>query len=127
MKRYIIALIAGAAVFALAFGSAAALDVDAGTIQAGGDTELECDPDGVDVLIGFDWSDAHDAYIVTGFIVSDIAAACSGGTISLTATDVGGFEIETMFLGGIGDSATLTPAGTIKVEDLYDVHVLIVT
>ncbi len=42
MKRFIIALIAGAAVFSIAFGAAAALSVNGGVLQAGRDGDVTC-------------------------------------------------------------------------------------
>ena len=124
MKRLIVALLVGGMVFGTVFAVAAALDVDAPAIQAGGVTDLVCDDDGVEVsTIGFEWSNAHDAYVVTGVIVTGIHTDCD--FISVTLTDAGGFEIETMVLGGVVGSATLTPVGTIKVEDLYDIHILL--
>jgi len=124
MKRLIIALLVGGMVFGAAFAAAAALNVSAPAIQAGGVTDLVCDDDGVDVsTIGFEWSDADDAYVVTGVIVTGIHTDCD--FISVTLTDNSGFEIETMALGGVSGSATLTPSGTVKVEDLGDIHVLL--
>jgi hypothetical protein len=42
VKRLLVALISGAAVFSIAFASAAALDVNGGTIQYGEDNQLTC-------------------------------------------------------------------------------------
>ena len=42
MKRFVVALIAGAAVFAMAFAAAATVSVNGGTIQAGADTDVTC-------------------------------------------------------------------------------------
>jgi hypothetical protein len=47
MKRFITALLAGAAAFALVFGAAATLIVDGNTLQAGEDADLTCDQDGI--------------------------------------------------------------------------------
>lgn len=47
MKRFLTALLAGAAVFALVFGAAATLTVDGSTLQAGEDGDLTCDQDGI--------------------------------------------------------------------------------
>lgn len=43
MKRFLMALVVGGALFAVVFGAAAALDVDGGVIQGGGDNTLSCD------------------------------------------------------------------------------------
>lgn len=49
MKKLIFALVVIAALATSAFASAAALQVDGGVLQAGTDTELRCDFDGVSV------------------------------------------------------------------------------
>ncbi len=47
MKRLIVALLVGAMVFGAVFGLADTLIVGGGTIQHGGDNDLQCDEDGV--------------------------------------------------------------------------------
>lgn len=47
MKRFLVALFAGATMFALVYGAAATLIVDGKTLQAGGDSDLTCDQDGI--------------------------------------------------------------------------------
>ncbi len=49
MKRFLVALLAGAAVFAVVFGAAATLSVDGNTLQGGYDGDLTCDQDGINV------------------------------------------------------------------------------
>ena len=49
MKRFVVAALVGTMVFGAVFGLAASLSVDGGTIQAGSDTDLQCDEDGVRV------------------------------------------------------------------------------
>lgn len=50
MKRIIVALLIGGAVFGTIWGVAATVGVQGGTIQAGVDQTLYCDSDGVQVL-----------------------------------------------------------------------------
>ncbi|GAG41904.1 unnamed protein product, partial [marine sediment metagenome] len=50
MKRSIIALLVGGAVFGTVLAAAATLNVNGGVIQAGTDSDLTCDSSGVDVL-----------------------------------------------------------------------------
>lgn len=126
MKRLIVALLVGGVMFGTVFAVAAALNVNTGTLQAGGETDLSCD-DAVDVFINGAWSNTASAYVVTGVIVTDIDTECGGGTIKVTLTKTGGDLIEEMILGGIGTSATLNTTTTVKVEDLEDIHVLIAT
>jgi hypothetical protein len=47
MKRFLVALFAGATMFALVYGAAATLIVDGKTLQAGEDNDLTCDQDGI--------------------------------------------------------------------------------
>ena len=74
MKRLAVALAAGAAVSSLAFASASVLNVDGGTIQAGQDTTLSCDADGVKA----NWGLETDDNSVRSVRISDIADACVG-------------------------------------------------
>jgi hypothetical protein len=75
MKRFLIASMAGAVVFAVAFGAAAALNVDGGVIQAGTDDTLTCDADGVHVA---GWGLESDTGLVSFVRIGDISSDCSG-------------------------------------------------
>ncbi|MGB7818644.1 MAG: hypothetical protein WBL35_07885 [Ornithinibacter sp.] len=74
MKRLAVALAAGATVSTLAFASASLLTVDGGTIQAGVDTTLGCDGNGVKANWGLETDDNTVRFVR----VSGIAAACEG-------------------------------------------------
>lgn len=63
MKRLLFALIAGAMVFTVAFASAAALNVNGNTIQAGTDTDLACDDNGVNAGWGLETGDNTVRYV----------------------------------------------------------------
>ncbi len=77
MKRLAVALVAGAAVSTLAYASASVLDVDGGTIQAGADTNLSCDSDGVKA----NWGLETDDNTVRSVRISGISADCAGTDI----------------------------------------------
>lgn len=77
MKRFFIALIAGASVFAIAFAAAATLNVQGGTIQAGTDTSLYCDVDGVQA----NWGLETDDNTVRSVRITGIDAACEGNEL----------------------------------------------
>ncbi len=77
MKRLAVALAAGAAVSTLAYASASALAVDGGTIQAGADTTLSCDEDGVKA----NWGLETDDNSVRSVRITGIDAACAGTEI----------------------------------------------
>lgn len=74
MKRLLTALLAGAAVFSIAFASAAALNVNGNVIQAGVDSDLRCDADGVDA----NWGLERDDNSVRNVRIVNVADACAG-------------------------------------------------
>jgi hypothetical protein len=90
MKRLIVALLVGGAVFSAVFAAAATLIVFGGTLQAGSDGDLVCDEDGIyvdawavntyPVLEGVEW--------VT---IKGVDAGCNGarimGRVTLTYSD----------------------------------------
>ena len=84
MKKLITAVLGGTAVASLAFASASMLSVDGGTIQAGEDSTLYCDVDGVKA----NWSLETDTNTVSGVRISDIDAACEGAEMFVKVNDV---------------------------------------
>ncbi len=54
MKRLIMALLVGGALFGTVFGLAEGLQVTSGALQSGSDADLRCDQDGVNVNFGPD-------------------------------------------------------------------------
>lgn len=74
MKRLLTALLLGTAVFAIAFASAAALNVNGNVIQAGADLDVACDPDGVDA----NWGLERDDNSVRNVRIVNVADACAG-------------------------------------------------
>jgi hypothetical protein len=125
MKRYIVALIAGATVFAAAFGVAATLGVSGGTIQAGVDSTLYCDNDGVQVL---GWTleagSPSQPAGVYGVRIGGIDADCFTNSLFVRVSDGDGnligpeFGLETI------SSSTVTvpfspPLDPALIEDLH--------
>lgn len=86
MKRIIVALLAGAMVFGAVFAVAATLDVAGGTIQAGSDSDLRCDEDGVRVD---GWLLETDTGMVNKVRVHDIDADCSSNDLFVNVTKWG--------------------------------------
>ena len=80
MKRTILAVLAGAMVFGTVFALAAALDVTGGTIQAGSDTDLACDEDGVQVL---GWNLDTNTTLVDSVRIGGIDQGCQEGDTDL--------------------------------------------
>jgi hypothetical protein len=123
VKRLLIALLAGTAVFSVAFASAAGLIVNGGTIQAGSDTTLVCDADGVNVL---GWGLETDDGLVYSVRIGGIDPACSGadmfanitGDVGQVLTKAGGAQIAT-------GEVTLQFATPKPAAAIYDIHVFI--
>ena len=84
MKKMITAVLGGTAVATLAFASASMLNVDGGTIQAGGDNTLYCDVDGVKA----NWGLETNTNTVTNVRISDIDAACEGADMFVLVNGV---------------------------------------
>jgi len=86
MKRILAALMAGAAVFTIAFASAAALGVNGNVIQAGVDSDLACDLNGVNADWGLETSDNTVRYVK----IVDIDPLCNGAEAFAKINEVSG-------------------------------------
>jgi hypothetical protein len=86
MKRLLAALLAGAAVFSIAFASAATLGVNGNVIQAGVDGDVRCDTDGVNTAYGLETSDNTVRYVR----IEDIDPACNGASAFLKVNESAG-------------------------------------
>jgi len=99
MKRFLIAGIAAAVVFATVFGIAASLGVTSGSLGVGVSTVGSCDPDGVTTTYTVAW--VIGAFRVTGVTVGDIDG-CDG------------HKVQIALLGTDGTLATSTSAKTVS-------------
>ncbi len=86
MKRTIIALLVGGLVFGTVMALAASLSVEGGTIQAGSDTDLQCDDGGVDVD---GWGLETDDGLVYFVRIHNIDPACSSNDLFVNITGTG--------------------------------------
>ncbi|MCM8747777.1 hypothetical protein NET02_01295 [Thermomicrobiaceae bacterium CFH 74404] len=86
MKRVFVSLALVLALAAAAFGAAAALNVDGGVIQAGADTNLQCDTDGVRVA---GWGLETDTGLVDFVRIHDINPGCEGAELFVNITQNG--------------------------------------
>lgn len=86
MKRTIIALLVGGLVFGTVLAVAASLTVNGGTIQAGSDTDLQCDEGAVRVD---GWMLETDTGMVIGVRIHDIDEACSSNDLFVNITNNG--------------------------------------
>jgi hypothetical protein len=98
MKRLIIALLVGGAVFGTVWGVAAGLQVSGGSVQVGSDNTLQCDPDGVSVSYNIDYNG-----VVTSVQVNDIHSDCTGNRLIVVLKDGFGDMFGT---GGAVDGGT---------------------
>lgn len=125
MKRFIIALAVVAGLGSAAYGAAAALTVNGGTVQAGSDDSLTCD-DAVDVSYTVVWNAAADRFDVSAVTVSGIAPACNNNNVSVELTDENGDGIASASGNtGTTGSATLGVTSNVSARDVEGVHVTI--
>jgi hypothetical protein len=124
MKRFVVALIAGAAVFTLAFGAAAALNVNGEVIQAGATFDVVCDADGIQVD---GWGLETDTSLVSYVRFAGVDTACDGAAVFVNV--IGPFSTEIME----GGPVTVPGGGTVQVPfdapvnaaDIYGLQVFI--
>jgi len=91
MKRFLIALLVGCALFTAAFASAASLTVDGGYIQAGVDSSLTCDTGGV--LVKWKTFVSGADFKVAGVEIQDISGACVGGKVLVALQSAPGSQV----------------------------------
>lgn len=116
MKRYLIAFGAAGLVFAGVYGSAAALAVDGGAVQAGQDTTLQCDPDGVfaeSYLI-----DAEPPAVSSGVRIGGVNGACIGEELFATVSDAAGVQLARGSAAITGATVTVRWATPVQVADI---------
>jgi len=126
MKRLIVALLVGGAIFGAVFAAAAALNVDAGFLQAGSDDTLVCDADGVQIFYQDGWSSALDDFAITGVVVAGIDDTCDGKLVEVVLTDVNGNWLASgaTTIPVVGN-ATVDTSPDVLASAVYDVHVII--
>lgn len=111
MKRLLAALLAGAAVFSIAFASAAALNVNGEIIQAGTDINLTCDDS-----VNANWGLETDTNLVYNVRIDDISAACDGA--DLFAKVNGGPTLHTVIDSTSETLSFPTPMSPESINDL---------
>lgn len=131
MKR-LLAIGAVSVLGALMIGSAAALTVNGGSIQAGNDTTLTCDANGVDIAYQTTFAAPPVSdFQVTSVDVTDINTvvappnpnSCVGRTLTVVLTKAGA-QIATASQTIAGASENV-PIGPVLASDVDDVHVAI--
>ena len=95
MKRTLVAVIAGLAVFGATFAFAATLGgVTTGTVGDSATVVASCDTDGVTTAFGAPtWDATNQRYGLASVDVTGINAACNGLGIKVTVTDGSGAQL----------------------------------
>lgn len=123
MKRFLIALMAGAMVFAVAFAAAATLNVNGGTLQYGEDNSLTCTAS-ADV-------DAWGADADTGltyYVRITYDPLCAGNSMFVRVTNASDAVIASVSkepLDNTGSTGNLTFTTPLANEAIHDIHILI--
>jgi hypothetical protein len=116
MKRLIIALAVGGAIFAATLGLAASLNVSSGTLGAGTDTVAACQTNPVGVNYTPTFAASYEA---TSVDLSGLEATCNGKSFKVTLTGAGG---------SLGEATgTLPASGTTHSESFSGVSAEAVT
>lgn len=121
MKR-LLAIGAVSVLGALMIGSAAALTVNGGSIQAGSDVTLECDADGVDV--SYTTSFVAGNFVITDVTVSGINALCDGRQLDVVLTQ-GGSSVATGTVASLTGPSQAVNTADVNAAIVDDVHVAI--
>ena len=107
MKRTLIAVTAGLAVFASVFAMAASLGgITGSTVGADNTTVASCDTDGVTTSYATSWDATDKRYEVTTVTVAAVNDACDGKSLSVSLTDTTGAQIGTGTLAIPSSAAT---------------------
>lgn len=112
MKRTLIAVTAGLAVFGSVFAMAASLGgITGSTVGADNTTVASCDTDGVTTSYATSWDATDKRYEVTTVTVAAVNDACDLKSMSVSLTDTTGAQIGTGTL-AIPTSAAISHAVT---------------
>jgi hypothetical protein len=127
MKRTLIALLAGVAVFAGAFAFAASLGaITTGSVGASAAVVASCDTDGVTTSFSSPaWSAGNKRYEVSSVNVSSIDAACNGDTIKVTLKDSTGASLGEASGAVAAGAASLAFAGGVAASAVTGIDVVI--
>lgn len=123
MKRLFVSLALVMALAVAAFGAAAALNVNAGNLQAGGADVGQCDGGGV--TVAFTTNFQNGEFYVTGVTVSDIDTTCIGRTLTVVLTDSSDNSIASGSTTIDSTSKTVDTVPDVLASNVHDVHVLV--
>jgi hypothetical protein len=127
MKRTLIAVIAGLAVFGATFAFAATLGgVTTGTVGDSATVVASCDTDGVTATFGApSWDSTNKRYGLTTLDVTSINAACNGLGIKVTLTDGTGAQLGESTGTVASGAASLTFSPSVSAQSVAGIDVVI--
>jgi hypothetical protein len=124
-KRFLIAGIAAAAVFATVLGVAASLGVTSDNLGAGSDDVASCDPDGVGTSYVLRY-DNDTGFVVDKVVVTGVHSNCAGQKLTVVLTEDGDqLASKTVDVPTGGGNVTVDFTTEPKASDVNDVHVAI--
>lgn len=124
-KRILLALLVSVVIFGAFYASAANLDVNGGVIQAGVDTDLVCDPDGVQVT---NWVYETVDQLVYSVVIDGFHADCAGSEVIVGLHDELGNDVDSFVATAPAGGGSLSIGlGGIPAEDIYQLSVGIAT
>jgi hypothetical protein len=127
MKRTLIAIVAGLAVFGATFAFAATLGgVTTGTVGDSANVIASCDTDGVTTAFGApSWDATNKRYGLTTLNVSSINAACNGLGIRVTLKDGTGASLGEATGSVAAGAASLTFSPSVSAQSVAGIDVVI--
>jgi hypothetical protein len=116
-----VALAVASVLAAAVYAAAASLDVDPGTVAAGGGVIEACDTDGVGVDYTVEFNPAGGRFEVTHVTVTHISAACNGTAVQVVLLGGGllGSAASEAHGGTTGAMEVDTPPAADEVEDAH--------
>ena len=127
MKRTLIAVLAGVAVFGGTFAFAASLGtITTGSVGASAAVVASCDTDGITTSYSSPaWSASNKRYEVSSVNVTSINTACNGSTIKVTLKDSAGVQLGEASGTVAAGAASLTLSGGVAASSVSGVDVVI--
>jgi len=127
VKRILIAVVAGLAVFGGTFAFAASLGgVTTGTVGDSATVVASCDTDGVTAAFGAPtWDATNKRYGLTTLNITSINAACNGLGIKVTLQDGTGASLGEATATVAAGAASLTFASSVSAQSVAGIDVVI--
>lgn len=127
MLRFLFVMVLVLAIGVAAYGSAAALNVVSGPLQAGSDETLICDQDGVQIAYRDGWDASLDDFGITHVTVGGVDSSCNGRLVEVVLTDING---NWLAQGAVAswppaDDNAVPVSPVVPAAYVYDVHVII--